>query len=78
MRNLTTIVCLTLSILLGNVVVSASDDFQKGVTAAQSGDFSSALREWKPLAKQGDARSQSFVGRCPTKEKVFQRITRLR
>ena len=78
MRNLTSTICLTLTILLGSVGMSWSADFQKGLTAAQRGDFATALREWKPLAKHGDARAQSFVGRCTTKEKVFHRITGLR
>ena len=59
MRNLTTILCLTLVILLGSAGNSKSADFQKGLTAAQSGDFATALREWTPLAKQGDTRAQT-------------------
>ena len=78
MRKLTATICLTFTILLGSIGVSASADFQKGLTAAQRGYFATALREWKPLAKHGDARAQSFVGRYTTKEKVFHRITRLR
>jgi len=37
-------------------------DFQKGMTAYQSGDFATALREWKPLAEQGYARAQYNLG----------------
>ena len=37
-------------------------DFQRGLTAAQSGDYATALREWKPLAEQGYARAQSNLG----------------
>ena len=32
---------------------AAHADFQDGLKAAQSGDFATALREWRPLAKQG-------------------------
>ena len=39
-----------------------SADFQKGLDAAQRGDFATALREWKPLAEQGDARAQYNLG----------------
>jgi TPR repeat protein len=42
--------------------MSWSADFQKGLTAAQSGDFATALREWKPLAKQGNASAQFNLG----------------
>ena len=30
-------------------------DFDKGLTAAQNGDFATALGEWTPLAEQGHA-----------------------
>ena len=46
--------------LTSNVVWSA--DFQKGLTAYYSGDYATALSEWKPLAEQGDATAQFFLG----------------
>jgi hypothetical protein len=46
--------------LLATAVLAAN--FQKGLTAAQSGDFATALREWEPLAKQGDAKVQFNLG----------------
>ncbi len=55
MRRLTATLCLTLTIILGSVGISASADYQKGVTAFKSGDYATALREWKPLAERGDA-----------------------
>ena len=61
MRNLTATICLTLTILLGSVGVSASADFQKGVTAFKSGDYATALREWTPLAEQGLADAQGAL-----------------
>ena len=36
----------------------SAQDFQKGLEAAQSGDFATALKEWKPLSEQGDADAQ--------------------
>ena len=42
--------------------VSWSADFDKGLAAAQKGDFATALREWTPLAEQGDARAQYNLG----------------
>jgi hypothetical protein len=35
-------------------------DFAKGWDAVQKGDFVTALKEWKPLAKQGDFNVQSY------------------
>jgi uncharacterized protein len=55
MRKLTATLCLTIAVLLGSVGVSESADYQKGATAYKSGDFATALREWEPLAEQGDA-----------------------
>ena len=40
----------------------SSADFQKGLDAAQKGDFATALREWKPLAEQGVAFAQYNLG----------------
>ena len=62
MRRLTAILCLTVAVLLGSSGVNWSADFQKGLDAAQSGDFATALREWTPLAEQGDARAQLNLG----------------
>jgi TPR repeat protein len=65
MRNLTTTICLTIAVLLagcGGTKMSSSGDFQKGLAAAQSGDYATALREWKPLAEKGDANAQYFLG----------------
>ena len=32
------------------------------ITAAQSGDYATALRKWRPLAEQGNARAQTMLG----------------
>jgi TPR repeat protein len=37
-------------------------DFQKGIEAFDRGDYETAYREWRPLADQGDPRSQFSVG----------------
>ena len=38
-----------------------SADLKKGATAYKEGDYARALREWKPLAFQGNAKAQ-FLG----------------
>ena len=53
---------LTLSTFLIFSSPSWGADFHKGLAAAQSGDFETALREWVPLAEQGDARAQYNLG----------------
>ena len=62
MKNLTATICLTVVVLLGSAGTSWSADVQKGLTAAQSGDFATALSEWIPLAKQGNADAQYNLG----------------
>jgi hypothetical protein len=44
------------------LVVPAWADFQAGMDAYNRGDFATALREWRPLAEQGDARAQFSLG----------------
>jgi TPR repeat protein len=44
--------------LLGSAGVSWSADFEKGIAAYKSKDYASALREFKPLAQQGNAEAQ--------------------
>ena len=62
MKTLLTTLCLTIAVLLGSIGNSESADFQNGLTAAQSGDFATALREFTPLAEQGNAGAQSSLG----------------
>ncbi len=39
-----------------------AQDFNKGLEAAQSGDFETALKEWKPLAENGHSSAQNNLG----------------
>ena len=41
---------------------SAFTDLENGLAAAYRGDFSIALKEWKPLAEQGDTYAQYNMG----------------
>ena len=43
-------------------VVPAWADYQAGMDAYNRGDYATALREWRPLAEQGDARAQFRLG----------------
>ena len=60
MNRLLILPVLLLTLLVGNPAFSA--DYLKGLTAAQSGDFATALREWTPLAEQGIAAAQYNLG----------------
>jgi len=48
--------------LLIAFMATARADFQDGFAAADRGDYATALREWRPLAEQGDASAQYNLG----------------
>jgi TPR repeat protein len=58
-RLLTTLVVLTGLFGAGGAVWA--QDFDKGLEAYQSGDYANALKEWRPLAEQGDAVMQAIL-----------------
>ncbi len=41
---------------------ATGQDFQKGLAAAMRGDYATVLREWRPLAEQGDVKAQYNLG----------------
>ena len=51
---------LLMALLIGFPAFGA--DFQKGRNAAARGDYATALKEWRPLAKQGVASAQNNLG----------------
>jgi hypothetical protein len=51
---------LALTLLFSGAV--SAQDFQIGLIAARIGDFATALREWTPLAEQGNASAQLNLG----------------
>ena len=60
---LSTMKKLTLALLLIFPCSTAwAADFAKGFAAAEAGDYTTALSEWKPLAEQGDANAQYNLG----------------
>ncbi|MDB9753099.1 sel1 repeat family protein [Oceanospirillaceae bacterium] len=55
------LVPLAFSMIFGSGVALA-DNFYKGFDAYRSGDFKTALIEWTPLAEQGHAKAQYWLG----------------
>jgi TPR repeat protein len=53
---------LALVLSIVSFVAPAWADFKAGMEAYNRGDFATALREWRPLAEQGDASAQFSVG----------------
>ena len=39
-----------------------AQDFEDGLEAYEAGDHAAALKEWRPLAEQGDADAQCNIG----------------
>ncbi len=56
MRNLFWFLTLSLCTAFGA-------DFSAGLSAYQKGDYSTAIKEWRPLAEEGSAAAQFNVGR---------------
>jgi TPR repeat protein len=50
------------ALIFGSIGALLTADFQAGFAAAQKGDYAAALREWTPLAEQGDAVAQFNLG----------------
>ena len=55
-------VVLGLSLILANGSIVYAQDLEKGLEAYSDGDYAAALREWRPLAKQGNADAQYNLG----------------
>jgi uncharacterized protein len=55
-------VSLAAALCIGVVPGVGAQDFAAGLSAYTVGDFGRAMSIWRPLAEQGDARSQSGLG----------------
>ena len=62
LKNILTSLVLGLSLLVASVGNGYAQDYLKGLEAQNKGDFATALREWTPLAEQGDADAQFVLG----------------
>ncbi len=60
MRALRTVVVLVLALALA--ACGPSGDPETGAEAYDRGGYATALKEWRPLAEQGDARVQTLLG----------------
>jgi uncharacterized protein len=57
---------LTIAFVLSFVCLATPtwSDYKAGEDAYNRGDFATALREWRPLAEQGNDSAQFFLGVC--------------
>ncbi len=61
LAGLSLIVALCAGFTLG-LTAPAGAGFDEGLAAHDRGDYATALREWRPLAEQGNAKAQSDLG----------------
>jgi len=61
-RLIVLLIPITLILSMVCFVLPAWADYQAGMDAYNRGDFATALREWRPLAEQGDAKAQFSFG----------------
>ena len=61
MKNLNIIAAAIISVVM--LATSAfAQDYQKGLDAYKAGDYATALQEFRPLAEQGNAEAQAWLG----------------
>ena len=60
MRRILATLAVVVALLFG--AGSAWADLDDGLTSYQRGDYATAFREWLPLAEQGDALAQQYLG----------------
>ena len=48
--------------IVTSAVPANAEPFGDGLAAAERGDFAAALKFWRPLAEQGDAKLQFAIG----------------
>ena len=53
-----------------------AQDFQKGLAAANAGDYATALQEWTPLAEAGNVMLNTILVSCTTMAKAFLKTTK--
>ena len=62
MTNTFRTILLAVMLLLGGSQTGYAQDLDKGWEAYFRGDYAAALKEWRPLAEQGDASAQTSLG----------------
>ena len=63
MKRLIITLCFTVILAFGSFGVGWSGDRQKGYDAYSKDDYTTALKELTPLAEEGDAIAQYWIGR---------------
>ena len=62
MTNTFRTILLAVMLLLGGSQTGYAQDYWKGVEAIKRGDYAAAVREFRPLAEQGNAGAQTNLG----------------
>lgn len=56
------VICLTLGVVMCISAITIAQDFKAGNEAYKEGDYSTALKHFRPLAEQGDVNAQFYLG----------------
>ena len=62
MKQTLAMISIIAALIFGSIGALLAADFDAGLAALQKGDYAAALREWTPLAEQGDAEAQFNLG----------------
>ena len=62
MINLKVSVVLVLTFMFFHTTEGMSADIRKGTAAYKRGDYTTAVREWEPFARKGNAQLQNIMG----------------
>jgi len=71
-------ISITAALIFGSIGAVVAADFDAGFAAYQKGDYALALREWTPLAEQGDAGAQLVLGGCITTDTALAKMIKQR
>ena len=55
-------ILIAIALSLAAVATASAQDFQRALDAYNRGNYTAALREWRPLAEQGYANAQIHRG----------------
>lgn len=78
MKQTLAMISITAALIFGSIGAVVAADFDAGFAAYQKGDYALALREWTPLAEQGDAGAQLVLGGCITTDTALAKMIKQR
>ena len=69
MKQTIAMISIVVALIFGSIGALLAADFQAWFAAFQKGDYAAALREWTPLAEQGDAKKPTALSLSKSKSR---------